>query len=55
MIVAALLAVVLVAGAVVWLVSRNSGENPTAVPTTTSQSTVTSTTRSTPKIGRAHV
>ena len=48
MIVAALLAVVLVAGAVVWLASRNSGENPTAVPTTTSQSTVTSTTRSTP-------
>ena len=48
MIVAALLAVVLVAGAVVWLTSRNSGENPTAVPTTTAQSTVTSTTRSTP-------
>ena len=48
MIVAALLAVVLVAGAVVWLAGRNSGEDQTAAPTTTSQSTVTSTTRSTP-------
>lgn len=48
MIAAALLAVLMVAGAVVWLASRNTGDDPTVAAPTTSRLTVTSTTRSTP-------
>ena len=49
MIVAALLAVVLVAGTVMWLASRSNSDDQTATPTTTpTRSTVTSTTRSSP-------
>ncbi|GAA3510389.1 hypothetical protein [Dietzia aurantiaca] len=49
MIVAALLAVVLVAGTVVWLASRSNSDDQIATPTTTpTRSTVTSTTRSSP-------